>query len=197
MTNKVILAAAVIGALSVSGSAWAGDATARMLADTCAGCHGTDGGSQGPASPSIAGLDAQYFLKSMLDYKTGARQSTIMGRIARGYTDAQLKAMADYFASKPYVVRVQKHDTDLADLGMRIHEMHCAGCHEDAGKSNTAEGPALAGQIKPYIAYSMEDFMKGHREGPSKMNLTLKSIRRTFGAEGLDALADFYASHRP
>ena len=197
MINKAITALALTGAICMSGSAQAGEATARMLADTCAGCHGTDGGSQGPASPSIAGLDASYFLKSMLEYKSGARQSTIMGRIARGYTDAQLKAMADYFASKPYVIRVQKHDVAQADLGMRIHEMHCAGCHEDMGKSNTAEGPALAGQIKPYLAYSMEDFMKGHREGPSKMNLTLKSIRRTFGDAGIDALANFYASHRP
>ena len=69
MIHKAITALALTGAICMSGSAQAGEATARMLADTCAGCHGTDGGSQGPASPSIAGLDASYFLYSNMDFK--------------------------------------------------------------------------------------------------------------------------------
>ena len=44
--------------------------TASMLADTCAGCHGTDGASVGPATPNIAGLSETYFTDTMLAFKT-------------------------------------------------------------------------------------------------------------------------------
>ena len=52
--------------------------SASMLADTCAGCHGVDGSSVGPASPSIAGMSAEYFTETMEAFKSGERPSTIM-----------------------------------------------------------------------------------------------------------------------
>ena len=60
--------------------------TGQMLADTCAGCHGTDGASTGPATPSIAGNAAIYIVDSMNAYKSGDSHGTIMGRIAKGYS---------------------------------------------------------------------------------------------------------------
>jgi sulfide dehydrogenase cytochrome subunit len=72
--------------------------TGSMLAGTCAGCHGTLGKSAG-AAPSLAGLDASYIESAMQDFKSGKRPSTIMGRLAKGYDDAEIKAMSAYFGS--------------------------------------------------------------------------------------------------
>jgi sulfide dehydrogenase cytochrome subunit len=43
-------------------------ADATMLANTCAGCHGPDGASGGPATPTIAGLSTEYFVEVMNGY---------------------------------------------------------------------------------------------------------------------------------
>ena len=62
-----------------------------MLADTCAGCHGTDGASAGPASPIIAGMNAECFVDMMEGFRDDSIYSTIMGRIAKGYTDDEIE----------------------------------------------------------------------------------------------------------
>ncbi|MES9885394.1 MAG: c-type cytochrome, partial [Candidatus Sedimenticola sp. 6PFRAG1] len=75
---------------------------AAMLANTCAGCHGTLGDSMGPATPTIAGLEADYIVEVMEDYKSGERHSTIMTRIAKGYSDKEIEQMAAFFSAQPY-----------------------------------------------------------------------------------------------
>ena len=74
--------------------------SATMLANTCAGCHGTFGSSVGPASPTIAGISRDYFIETMLAYKEAQRPSTIMSRIAKGYTEQEIELMAEYFSKQ-------------------------------------------------------------------------------------------------
>ena len=69
-----------------------------MLANTCAGCHGPNGTSLGPTTPSIAGISKEYFIQTMNDFKSGDRPSTIMMRISKGYSDEDIALMADYFS---------------------------------------------------------------------------------------------------
>ena len=71
----------------------------RYLAGNCTGCHGTQGRSVG-GLPSLAGLDRSYILNAMAEFKTGARAATIMHQHAKGYNDAQVELIADYFASQ-------------------------------------------------------------------------------------------------
>lgn len=71
---------------------------AGYLAANCANCHGTDGRSNA-AMPSLAGLDRNYFIEQMRQFREGRRQATIMHQLARGYTDEQIVAMANYFAT--------------------------------------------------------------------------------------------------
>jgi sulfide dehydrogenase cytochrome subunit len=68
------------------------------LALPCAGCHGADGSGQGSV-PRIAGSDRQAFVESWSAFRANQRPATIMNRIARGYTDAEVAVLADYFAS--------------------------------------------------------------------------------------------------
>jgi len=65
---------------------------------TCAGCHGTDGVSQGIV-PSIKGEDEKSLRSELMEFKSGEEQGTIMNRIVKGYTDEEIAAVAKYFAN--------------------------------------------------------------------------------------------------
>lgn len=69
----------------------------QAIAFTCAGCHGTDGRSQGVA-PDLAGEEPEEIYEYMMEFKSGEEEGTIMNRIAKGYSEAEIRALADYFA---------------------------------------------------------------------------------------------------
>ncbi len=98
MYKKTTLALAGFVSLALSGVAGAADVHTRVIASTCMSCHGPGGKSLG-AIPDIVGLDKDYFVKSMKDFKSGARSGTIMKRHAAGYTDAEFESMGAFFAS--------------------------------------------------------------------------------------------------
>ena len=72
----------------------------RLLADSCAMCHGTDGRSPGPLD-SLAGEPAGELLEEMMEFKTEPGKGRIMSVLVKGYSDAQLRALAEYFAGLP------------------------------------------------------------------------------------------------
>ena len=71
---------------------------APLAAQGCLGCHGPQGQGIG-AGARLAGRDAAELDAILRDYRTDARQGTIMNRIARGFTEAELAATAAYFAA--------------------------------------------------------------------------------------------------
>jgi sulfide dehydrogenase cytochrome subunit len=74
-------------------------ASGEMMGNTCAGCHGTHGRMVSEAFMPLAGMKQSTFIKAMTDFRSGSRPATLMGHVARGYNDEQIKAMADYFAA--------------------------------------------------------------------------------------------------
>ncbi|NOZ55128.1 MAG: cytochrome C [Gammaproteobacteria bacterium] len=68
-----------------------------MLSITCSGCHSDENVG---AIPSIAGKPAQYIEKALIDFRDDKRSSTVMGRHAKGYSDAEIKLIAEYFSAK-------------------------------------------------------------------------------------------------
>ena len=166
--------------------------TATMLADTCAGCHGTDGASTGPAIPSLAGMSEIYLVDSMKAYKSGERASTVMGRIAKGYSDEEFQLMASVFAKQPVAVTSQQTDAAKAEGGSKLYEKNCEKCHDEKGALADDDAGILYSQWLPYLQYSMEDFMAGSREMPKKMK---KKVEKLSDAE-IDALLHFFASQQ-
>ena len=193
--NKKVLSLIVLGGLSVSGSSWAGP-SGLMLSNTCAGCHGTDGSSVGPATPSIAGISNEYFKETMLAYKNAERPSTIMSRIAKGYSEEEIALMADYFSGQEMVRATQEYDPKLAKQGEKLHEKYCEKCHEDGGRSAEDDAGILAGQWHEYLTFTMEDFRQGHREMTKKMGKKVKKLEKKEGDAGFTALMHYYASQK-
>lgn len=72
---------------------------ARSLAATCANCHGTHGRAKGDMKP-LAGMPADKLLAMIADYKNGNQPATIMHQISKGYTDEQMRLIANYFAAQ-------------------------------------------------------------------------------------------------
>jgi len=194
-------------ALGMSGSAFADEkkkkpavmsgASVSMLANTCAGCHGFDGVSQGPSTPSIAGMSAEYLTEVLKAYKSGSAMSTIMGRITKGYTDEELAQVAKYYSEKKAVkVSGQKFDEALAKKGEKLHDKYCEKCHSEAGTLAEDESGFLGGQWTPYLHATMTDFTSGAREMPKKMKKKVEALTKKEGDDGMKALMNYYASQK-
>lgn len=111
-----IIASAGSLVLLTAAAAWAGDGLdqpgnhvqvqhTRVLAASCAACHGTNGNSVG-GTPVLAGLQPQHFSSQMQAFKSGQRASTVMHRHARGLTDQEIFELAEYFHRQPRRVSV-------------------------------------------------------------------------------------------
>ena len=95
-----IMASTALAALSLSAAAQ--DMTgARNLAAACAICHGTQG-KPAPGAPLIplAGLPRDHIATQMRAFRDGKRPATVMHQIAKGYTDAQIDAIAGWYAAQ-------------------------------------------------------------------------------------------------
>ncbi len=69
-------------------------------AQVCAGCHGEGGVSQTPNFPIIAGQYPDYLYHALKAYRDGERENGIMAAQVQDMTDAQLQALAQYYAKQ-------------------------------------------------------------------------------------------------
>ncbi|HSN31083.1 MAG TPA: c-type cytochrome [Ideonella sp.] len=101
--QRLVLGLAGLAVASLAHAEEAADARhACSLAATCAACHGTDGRPPaGATMPGLAGLPAAYLVEQMRDFRRGARPSTVMQQLARGFSDAQIESLGAFFALQP------------------------------------------------------------------------------------------------
>ena len=90
----LLIGSSLLGAAFLPMSAFAAD-KGMVLALSCASCHGTNGASPG-SIPKIQGRTADYIEKAMLQFKAGERPATVMNRIAKGYSDDEIKLLSAY-----------------------------------------------------------------------------------------------------
>ena len=93
-----VLASTLLASLAEGGPARAADAPPG--ASSCTGCHAAN---KIPDSviPRIAGRKSADIATAMREYKSGAWPSSVMGRIAKGFDDSQIDAIAAWFAAQP------------------------------------------------------------------------------------------------
>jgi cytochrome c553 len=72
----------------------------KMLADNCSACHGTLGAEFNEGMPPLAGMSKDSFIKLMKNYRADVHPSIVMHDVAYVFSDAEIEAMADYFASQ-------------------------------------------------------------------------------------------------
>ena len=107
MGSKSVKFVMLAAGLALSASALADShggnmAEGEMLDGTCFACHGPGGVSTGPSIPSIGGLPEEFLVDKMMAYKEDRQYATIMNRIMRGYTKAEIESMSKYIALQQY-----------------------------------------------------------------------------------------------
>jgi sulfide dehydrogenase cytochrome subunit len=104
MRSTALIASAAAGLVAamvmpIHAGAQSSSDTARYVAANCANCHGTTGVAKG-AMPSLAGQSKERIAETMRAFRDGKRPATVMHQIAKGYTDQQIDATAEFFASQ-------------------------------------------------------------------------------------------------
>ena len=88
--------AAVIGLASIA-AAVAASAEPPAGAASCSGCHPASARVASPV-PRLAGGDRAAIVRAMQDFRSGQRAGTVMDRIAKGFTDEEIQAIAAWLA---------------------------------------------------------------------------------------------------
>jgi len=84
----------------------------RVLAASCAACHGTFGNAvtinhadaNGEANATLAGINSADFKEKMLGFKDGSRKATVMHHHAKGLTVNEIDQLAVHFSEQKRVV---------------------------------------------------------------------------------------------
>lgn len=97
MRTPLLLASLALALPSLNQAA-AAEAPAPLAAHACAGCHGV--GARGAGDiVALAGRPKEDIVSAMAAFRSGERQGTIMGRIARGYSEAEIASIAAALAA--------------------------------------------------------------------------------------------------
>jgi cytochrome subunit of sulfide dehydrogenase len=84
--------------LAVVGTAYAA-APPPPGAASCSGCHARHEEASS-AIPGIFGRDPDDVVAAMKSFRDGARSATVMNRIAKGFSDDELRAIAAWLAAQ-------------------------------------------------------------------------------------------------
>ena len=91
--------AAAIGLASIAAAAVA-HAEPPPGAVACSGCHPASPRVISPV-PRLATMDRAAIGRALLDFKAGRRAATVMDRIAKGFSDEEIQALAAWLGAKP------------------------------------------------------------------------------------------------
>jgi len=132
----------------------------------CVACHAINDAMINPEWPLLSGQHPVYLLKQLSDIKKGSlRQAPLMSGILATLSDADLKLLADFYATlSPMEGRVPakylERGQELYRGGdMKKHISACIACHGPRGRGNNEAGfPALSGQLAPYTIKQLQAF---------------------------------------
>lgn len=75
------------------------DTHARNLAASCSNCHAAPAHGEAVVRP-LAGMPAADLARAMQEFRAGSRPGTVMPQLAKGYTDAQIEAIAQWYGAQ-------------------------------------------------------------------------------------------------
>lgn len=152
----------------------------------CTGCHGADGVSGNPTTPSLAGQDASYLVNALQAYKLGTRGDETMKGLAASLDDGAIKNVAAFYAGKePKQPNVRK------PLTPEEWAQRCDRCHGVNGNSTDPRLPALAGQRLDYLEKVLQDYRTGARKSPQ-----MAAMSDMLTEQDIANLAAYYSGQR-
>ena len=197
---RVFSLSAFVVALAAGFSAWAQEsapvdlkAGAAKYQATCASCHGVNGASVVPAQPILAGQHAEYLEVQTQLYRDGERQNAVMGAMAKGLTDDEIRDISAFLAAQTPVI-AGAADMELARSAETLYRggdiargiPACGACHGPAGAGIPPQYPRLSGQHAEYVAATLREYAAGTRE-----NNVMTPISSRLTEDEITALAEY------
>lgn len=185
---RVIVRASKIAAsfawfVATASSAHADELQARvhdLVTNRCAACHGIDGNGAAELYPRLAGQYPQYLYKQLMQFKGGPgvkplRHSEVMQAMVEDLDDADMKALAQYYAALKPGDGSTTNPT-LAAAGKAIYTQGgaggapaCISCHREAGGGIAPDFPRITGQHEVYVEGQLHAWKDGRRGGKGKL----------------------------
>lgn len=163
----------------------------------CQECHGVEGISSDEKIPNHAGQYANYLIKQLSNFQTGARKHDTMSIMAEDLNAKDMADIAAYFASLKPMQGEGGHDSPQAlqlflngDSSRNIPA--CVSCHAaNAAGQLTPEMvyPRLAGQRRVYLRNELVNWKLGERSNsPAGV---MQQVAKTLSDAEIDALANY------
>ena len=206
MTSKLALKAVLAGAFlissvhtTVSAQVVGDPAAGQAKAAACAACHNADGNSTNPEWPKLAGQNAKYTFKQLMDFKAQeTRKNAIMYPLANALSEQDMADIAAFFATQNRTGGYVSEEK-LA-LGQKIFRggnletgvPACAGCHGPDGRGDPSGGiPSVAGQHAAYSALQLKQFRAGERGNDT--NGMMRGSARWLSDDEITAVSEYMA----
>jgi cytochrome c553 len=166
LISITVAAAMVGGPAHAAGDAKAGEARSAA----CLACHGPMGNSVVPMWPKLAGQNAEYLQKQLMDFKAKNRSNEQMTPMALPLSDQDVADLTAYFSSQQQAPGAPGGDS--SGLGEQLYRggnaasgvPACTGCHGPEGMGmGLAKFPRISGQHAQYVEQTLKHFRDGTR----------------------------------
>jgi cytochrome c553 len=140
--------------------------TVKERLPTCLACHGENGQSQAPEVPSLGAQQAFYITVQLLMFREKMRVTEPMNDMAKGLTDDDLRAFAEFIAKSP-APEPAAGPVDEARMQRArtlVQQNHCNFCHKQnfAGQDNV---PRIGAQREDYLIKALRGYKDNSRHG--------------------------------
>lgn len=160
----------------------------------CVACHGSAGNSTQPGVPSIAGQPKQFLVSALYQFREGKRKNERMSPMAADLSNADMNALAAYFALQKRSGEAHPLDAQQTDAGRKLTEVNnCIACHARDLKGQQ-HIPGLTGQSADYLTAQLTAFRAGTR---GDLDGVMSSAAQNLSDPDIQVLAQYLASLAP
>ena len=195
-TSRATKAAASRPGASTASADTGAAAYAQRFASLCAACHGANGRSETPGTPSLAGQHGFYAITQLFLFREGRRSNEAMTAVAKTMKDDDLRGFAaviDALPALPPAPAATPADPARMAKARELARQHkCVFCHGD-DLSGGQQVPRIGGQREEYLRESLRGFKSGQRPGYTQ---AMTEAVSQVSVEELDLLA-YYAARSP
>lgn len=181
---RALLTLLAVNLSLLSESICAGEiAEGREKSLLCVSCHGAEGVSDHLNWPNLAGQNAGYIEKQLLDFRAGTRSDPWMSPMALGLTDSDIDNLAVYFSN----LQPAREGGEVSSSNPKAST--CTACHGQYGIIEHDLWPNLRGQKKLYLAEQLKRFRSGERVDP-----LMSPMAKNLSDQDIEELAEFYSA---
>lgn len=184
----------------------------KVIAKTCAACHGKRGVATAPIFPNLAGQNYNYLLKSLEAFRQGTWNASPMNAMVKMIPDSgkngNLKLIAAYFSgialSSKGAPADLKPNKAAVEAGYKLyfqgkpgaHIPACAACHMASGMGDAPMAvPRLAGQNALYVETQLKAFASGQRR--TSPDHVMGKIAKRLSSKQIHVVAGYVQAMRP